>query len=142
LTTNRRKNLIGFTILIFVGAFIYFMAYKEDKALAANKKITIGRVYETATYYQNPNSVFVKYTYALNGKEYKGQTSLVSEHKYDDCQFLRTVLVGKTFPVIYDSLDYDNSKILLAKRDYERYGIKRVDTLNYFYHIVDSIQKN
>ncbi len=121
-------------------AFGIYMAFREDKNLVSNKKEAVGTVYETATYYQNANSVFIKFVYVLDNKQYQGQTSIISNHKYDHCSFLRKVLVGHNFPIIYDSLDFENSKILLSKKDYERYKITRPDSLNSYYHSVDSIQ--
>jgi hypothetical protein len=116
------------------------MAYREDKGLKSNKTITTGTVYETTTYYQNPNSVFIKYRYIIDNKQFNGQSSIVSNHKYDDCKFLRQILLGHSFPIIYDSTDFDNSKILLSKKDYERYNVSRPDTLSSFYNTIDSLQ--
>jgi hypothetical protein len=115
LTKTRKRNIIGFFILVAFVAFGYFMAYREDKGLKSNKTITTGTVYETTTYYQNPNSVFIKYRYIIDNKQFNGQSSIVSNHKYDDCKFLRQILLGHSFPIIYDSTDFDSSKILLSK---------------------------
>jgi hypothetical protein len=116
------------------------MAYKEDKGLKKNKTITNGTVYETATYYQSPGLVFIKYHYFIDKKQFNGQSSIPSNHKHDDCRYLRKILTGYSFPVIYDSTNFGNSKILLTKKDYAKYNVIRPDSLTHFYNKIDNLQ--
>lgn len=116
------------------------MAYRENINLKSNKKLAVGTVYETSTYYNSPNLVFIKFYYTVDNTKYYGQSGIKSNNKHYDCLYLRKVLVGHTFSVIYDSLNYDNCKILLSKKDFERYNMNRTDSLNRFYQIIDSIQ--
>jgi hypothetical protein len=136
----RNQNLIGFLFFVLLVTFVFFMAYKEDKGLRVHKKITQGTVYEITTYRSNGRSVFIKYHFVIDNKEFNGQSSISSNHKFDDCKYLRHILIGYSFPIIYDSTDFDNSIILLSKSDYQRFNVIRSDTLNYFNNIVDSLQ--
>jgi hypothetical protein len=115
------------------------MAYREEKNLLKHKTFTVGTVKDIATYYQNGGQVFIKYEFKVVERIYDGQTSIVSKNKYNDRNFLKTVLIKRTFPVVFDSSDPDNSKILLAKDDYRKFNIKRPDSLSKYFIIIDSI---
>jgi hypothetical protein len=137
---TKRQNIIGLLIFGLVVTFGLFMAYIEDKGLKTNKTIIKGTVYEITTYYNSPGTVFIKYHYFIGNKQFNGQSSIASNSKYDDRKYLSQMLIGFSFPVIYDSTDFDNSRILLSKKDYEKYEVGRPDTLARFYYIIDSIQ--
>ena len=115
------------------------MAYREENNLLSHRRFAIGTIKEIVTYYQNSGKVFIKYDFKLKQRIYNGQTSVVSKNKYKDRDFLKALLINKNFPIVFDSLDPNNSKILLAKKDYENFSIKRPDSLKKYFLIVDSI---
>ena len=88
---------------------------------------------------RNSSDVFVKYKFKVREKDFTDKTGIWSSNIDIASKYLRSILVGKTFPVLFDSLDPPNSKILLEKKEYNKFGIERPDSLVDYFIVIDSI---
>ena len=110
-------------IVIFLGVMCYFgMKYREKKnVLKETKVIVTGQIYKTGILQFGDLSV--DYKYVVDGEEFKGSTGLGLSAQYGD------LVLGKYFPVVFSSLDTNNSDILIQPSDFERYNIPIPDSL-------------
>ena len=116
------------------------MTYKEQKNLFNHKSITTAIVTQVERQ-RNSSDKFVRYKFRAREINYTGLiiTGILSSDRTEDARHLRRILIGKPFPVLFDSLDPDNNKLLLEKEEYTKFSIKRPDSLRQYFVIIDSI---
>lgn len=125
--TEKRKNIIGFTILFLAVGIGLSIAYSENKSLAYHTRVTTGKITEL-TSFSKSLEVFVRFKYVIGEKQYEGLRSLPLTEKDKHLIPLNKLLLNKTFHVVYDSTQFKNSEILLSNKQYKKYDIKLTDS--------------
>ena len=127
---NKKFQILFFLLFIWL---IFYGIY-EIESLEKRKKITIGKITGTKnskgtliTYSYKIDSVSYRKKYRIGYSDFEG-TSRSDPFSYND---VHKYLLNKKFPVIYDSLDFFNSDILILEKDFIRYKLPYPDSLNW-----------
>lgn len=120
---NRSKNSIRAVILgCFVVVFIigYRLMIKRDKSLTEHYKTTTAIIKEVDFH---KSAFLIFYKFYANHKETNYNTRLFVDNL--SLKKLRSLFVGNDkFIVAYDSLNFDNSKLLLTEKEYEDFKLE------------------
>ena len=133
---SKNKNTIQSVlaaILIMGGILVYyhFKANNFKQKILANKDLTEGRVIKCE--YLNKHNYVVDYTFqTLNNETVYGY---VNGGEY---RSLRNVIIGKVFPIVYDSTYPKRNAILIFPNSFKRYEIKFPDSLNWVLSYLDN----
>jgi hypothetical protein len=127
--------------LLVVAGIIYSSISESNKvnAIKAHPKQTTAKVFDkfipevtsstvTTVKYQSR----YKYEFEVNGKKITG----LSERYFFPIEN-QDALMGKTFPIIYDENDPENSSILILKRDFAEFNLTQPDSLKPFEQLLD-----
>ncbi|MBO9199526.1 MULTISPECIES: hypothetical protein [Niastella] len=135
---KRREKAAWYFAVFIIGAFIITYYYSEKKAgeLNANKAIGTGFITGMDMVFKG-RGIFVKYVFEVKGDFVKDHTIIPIES--DQLELLSKNLIGGQYPVIYNALDKSNSKILLFKEEFMKYGLDVPDSLHYIFHLLDSL---
>lgn len=119
-------------VIIIGGILIYYHFQAKDfkSKILANKSITTGTVIKCE--YINKQNYVVDYSFEtkdnetifgyVNGKEY-GR--------------LKSLIVGKFFPLVYDSLNPRTNAILILPNSFKRYEVDFPDSLRWIAYYFD-----
>ncbi|TXI33823.1 MAG: hypothetical protein E6Q58_02235 [Niabella sp.] len=116
--------LVVIIILGGILVFYHFQAKDFKTKILANKAITVGKVINCQ--YRNKQNYVVEYTFETKNKEV--QFGYVNGKEYGR---LRSIIVGKTFPLVYDSINSKTNAILIFPNSFEKYGINFPDSLKW-----------
>lgn len=121
---DNANRLVPFVVVI---AFVILISRSKDATnrLRNNKSFTTGEVTSFTRRVKGSGGDFI-FTYWINGVSYSG-FSVVFNIDLNKGH----LLVGKKFPVIYDSTDLENSAILITESDYLYYKISIPDSLDW-----------
>lgn len=135
-----KKGALYFTVFM-IGAFIIIYNYSEKKReeLNANKAIGKGLITGMDMVHKG-RGIFVKYVFEVKGDLIKDHIMIPIES--NQLEILSKNLIGKGYPVIYDSLDKSNNKMLLFKEEFMHYELDVPDSLHYIFHLLDSLRYN
>lgn len=128
--SSKMKNAL---ILFFVMAIVVFYSVSIIKKKSDRKKIYQSYKFNTATIlkvkFPFQGVDYILYSYYVNGILYKGTYQLGTRRD----QFQYHKLIGENWPMVYDTTDFDNSKLLLVKQDYNGFDIdqKHIKYINF-----------
>lgn len=96
--------------------------YKEIKE---NKKITYGRIVGYSRHYRS-YAFYPEYTFIVNGNNFTGESSgaPINLNYWNNYN-------GKIFPVVYSSKNPQKCIMLIRPKDFEEWGLKFPDSLNW-----------
>jgi len=135
-----KKGALYFVVFM-IGAFIITYYYSENKREELNANKAIGKGLITGMDMVHKGSgIFVKYVFEVKGDFVKDQ--IIIPIKSNQLEILSEDLIGREYPVIYDSLDKSNNKMLLFKEEFMHYGLAVPDSLRYIFHLLDSLRYN
>jgi hypothetical protein len=124
------KNFLGINfkalgiISIVLLPLIFYSLFKRGN-LKKNKKTTIGIVLDYN--YSDEFSSWLIYKYNVNKIEYKNEATCFITYRA-----LQKLIKHKiSYLVLYDSLNPQNSAILISHEDYDSYTIPFPDSMNY-----------
>ncbi len=75
-------------------------------------------------------SVWIEYEYLVDGK------TIAHKKKYHFKVDQQNYFVGKTFPVIYNKIDSDDSRLLIIASEYEEFDLVQPDSLKMYNDII------
>jgi ABC-type glucose/galactose transport system permease subunit len=123
--TEVQKGKIAIAVIIaLIGILIIYNKYSSS-SLGKNFVIVNGIV--TAAKVLNKVGQDAYYSFSINGKYYDGSQPLPKFKNVED----RFVLEGKMFPVVVDSTNYSNNKMLFDSLSFTRYGLEYPDSLKW-----------
>lgn len=125
---KRNKKITG---IIFIGLVFIWLAWNLFKTyqFKHNYSFVNGRVTRIdGPGWKSSGDYAVLYEYLINGKKYTGNNN------YNFCgdlnfESIRTLLQGKTFPILYSDKDKNQSILILTKANAEKYNYKMLDSL-------------
>ena len=122
---QKRKTIkyLPFIFLVILVILIYRHLILENR-LKNNYKVSFGTVYKNLREGKG-DGVIVHYQFRVFSKVYKGARTFQALH--NDA----SILLERTFPVIYDTNNIENCDILIQKRDFDKYEIPYPDSLNW-----------
>ncbi|MCS3797974.1 hypothetical protein [Niastella sp. OAS944] len=135
---KRSEKAVLYFVVFMIGAFIIIYNYSEKKAreLNANKAIGKGSITGMDMVHKG-RGIFVKYVFEVKGDFVKDKAIIPIES--NQLEMLSKNLIGREFPVIYDTLNKTNNKILFFKEEFMSYGLDVPDSLHYIFHLLDSL---
>ena len=119
-----KDHPLFFVTLAGVGIlFFFFIAKKEDRKLNDNKVITNGLVTD---YRFNKAGVDFEFEFYILQKRYINSTTFGGL-----CHKLIGEVRGRSFPVIYERGNPENSRLLITEKSFRRFDIGMPDSLNW-----------
>ena len=125
---NRRRRLINTLFVVSALSCIAFLmihSLVKTSELKNDNILTKGTIIGTFSNHRNTGGGF-EFVFSVNGIRYEGSTAY-PQLSPNFCKRL----IGKTFPVVYSSKDFTNSKVLILRHYFERYGQIQPDTLKW-----------
>lgn len=119
--------LIGF---LLISAMLFFSSRKKEKKtsqIMATMKISSG--YVNSLNSCTKCALTYNYIFTVHGTTYTGISG--SSNIQDEYHYLNQVCLYKSFPVAYDSLRPENSKLLITPADFEAFNIPFPDSLTW-----------
>lgn len=120
-------------------AYSSFAGNKKIKNIKANPKQTIAKVFDRFIPQVTSSGIKkvkyqtrYKYEFEANGKKY----SALSD-RYNFYIENQDALMNKTFPVIYDEKNPENSYILILQKDFSIFDLTQPDSLKHFEEILN-----
>jgi hypothetical protein len=112
--------------LCFATFGVLFLREKvKENRLHTRKLITSCQVIQFSTSYKR-SGVRVNFVYVINGKQYGKNDMGVSVSKPAG-----NLLVNTRFPVVLDSTDFSNCRILVTPRDFDHFNLPFPDSLEW-----------
>lgn len=135
---KRSEKAVLYFVVFIIGAFLIVYNYSRKKAekLNANKAIGKGSITGMDMVHKG-RGIFVNYVFEVKGDFVKDKAIIPIES--NQLEMLSKNLIGREFPVIYDTLDKSNNKMLFFKEEYMNYGLDVPDSLYYIFHLLDSL---
>ena len=132
---NKKFQILFF--IFFLCAFLY--GIKERDNLKKRKKVTIGTITGTKfvkgkyiTYSYAIDTITFRRKYKIGYSTFEGMSrTTISDGIVDK------YLMNRQFPVVYDSLDFFKSDILISESDFLYYKIPYPDSLNWAIAILE-----
>ncbi|UTA68699.1 hypothetical protein [Emticicia sp. 21SJ11W-3] len=118
-------NIIGISFLII----ICVIGYTQLLNLEKRKKIAIGTITGTKLI----RGLYITYSYKIDSEIYSGLTTAYGISNSNIYKYL----VGKKFPIVYDSLDYYQSHILILENEFKSLKLDYPDSLKW---VCDSLK--
>ena len=117
----RKKILYGviFLIIVLLGLTI---AMLREKRLLKNYRIANAIVTGAVNKRNSGKGFFLEYKFNLSEKYYYGNQKLVCPFKHKD--EVASFLVGKEVNIAYDTLNPNNSRLLLTKKDFDKFKLR------------------
>lgn len=122
------KIAILILIAILLGLGIY--SNVRENSLKHNKAFGNAIVYEIVT--GGKSGPLARFGFVYDGKVYKSTYS-IPELKFKTD---KNKLLGKWFPVVYDTINPDNNRLIMTMSDFQNYQLKFPDSLNWVQSIV------
>lgn len=112
---------------VFVGALVCGVAYSllNENKLKQHYALTDGVVLKFVPYSRSPG-VSIEYSYQVNGKLYHGSSGYANLFSSG-----RDSILGKHFPVAYDTTDAKNYRMLITTKDFKAFSIPFPDSLEW-----------
>jgi len=140
MTLTVKIILITMGLLVVVGIIYSSITNnKKAKAIKANPKQTIARIFDkfipqvtSSTVTKVKYQTRYKYEFEVNGKKITGLTE-----RYNFYIENQDAIMGKTFPVIYDEKNPENSCILILERDFTEFNLTQPDSLKPYEQILN-----
>ncbi|HTA28422.1 MAG TPA: hypothetical protein VK809_11570 [Bacteroidia bacterium] len=133
-----QSRTYNITMATFLGALIsgvilfnVHISKTTTESLNKHKGFTVGYIYEyeltTGVDYVN----YIKFRYLVKNKIYKNYNGAPSSNG------LGYEFVNKTFPVVFDTVEPANSRILIFPSDYKGLGMSFPDSLNWVIQLME-----
>ncbi len=112
-------------VIIILIALIYFYSRHLHSSLIKNGILIQGETFSIT--HPGKHGPQLNFTYQVNGKHYESSAPLPRLNNDDEAY----VLVNKTFPLVVDTTDIRNTKMLFDSISIINYGFKYPDTLRW-----------
>jgi len=119
--TSKAPAYLCFTVF----GILFFREKVKENRLHTRKLIVSGEVTQFSTSYKG-SGVRVNFVYVINGKEYRKNDAGVSVSKPAG-----NLLVNMRFPVVVDSTDFTNSRILVTPGAFDHFNLPFPDSLEW-----------
>ncbi|MBK9719849.1 MAG: hypothetical protein IPQ02_07625 [Saprospiraceae bacterium] len=122
---SKTNKIILATLFVFLFILWGYVrrCYLENKILN-NKKFSICKVIECSKGIRAAQTS-IDYCFLLNGKEIYSSESIGASNF-----ILCSCIIDKKYNIVFDSLNPSNSKILLKRSDFYKFGLEPPDTLD------------
>lgn len=114
---ENNSKLIG--LLLIITFFIGFTLYqnKKEDLITKRAKITSGLIYSfsTSESYKGGGASFINYKYYFDTKEFKSKDNFSNNQTFHKRIRLSEPIIGKFYPVEYDSLNPKESRIIITE---------------------------
>lgn len=131
-----KKIAVPIIVALLIGIVLLYSSRnrntKAEKILSAKK---IGSAYITSLNSCTKCALTYNYVFRNNGIDYNGTSA--SSHHTDEYHYLGNTCLHRSFPVVYDSLHPEISKILITPTDFKKYNIPFPDSLNWVKQYVE-----
>lgn len=131
----KNKTVIGVALFIAVLLVFVLIALYQKRQLKNNFPIATGRIYELGNSYKSGSRIFFKFTFEVNNRSFKGNTSIHCDRK--NKSLFSTMLVNGQMPVVYEKDNPDNCEMLFLKSSFKKY---KTEIPNDIITTVDSIE--
>ena len=121
---NKVAKTLPYLFFVLLG-LLYIRGQTRDRSLQKHKFITTGEVIYFSRDYRGTGGSF-DFVYVVNGRRYKKSSSYPSVDKSEGYRF-----VGRRFPVVVDSTNFRNSRILLTSKAFSNYDLPLPDSLEW-----------
>lgn len=119
-TMNKIKAVTVIIISIIIISIFAVPYFKEKEAsLRKNYKVHFATIVDIK--YPLRSSDHIVYVYSVNGISYTGIYGLKDEKNRTKYK----MLINKDWPIVYDSTNFENSKLLLDSDDYKGFEIDK-----------------
>lgn len=120
-----RRGWIAIAV-IAIALFGFYLFYEySDASLKKKFILTKGVVSDTKDLYKAGEQVY--YVFYINGKYYDGTQPMPKLKNSKD----RFILEGKIFPVVVDTTNYSNNRMLFDSVSFVYYGLQYPDSLEW-----------
>jgi hypothetical protein len=120
---NKKQNLALLIVIVIVVFFLFKKDVMLKKKLAINGIMTNAIVDSTNEGYKT--GTYVIYHFFLKEKMYTNETKIFLNYKY------HTLLLNRSFPLIYLPENPDKNSILILPEDFKYYRLAFPDSLNW-----------
>ena len=115
---------IGFSVMVIIGVVVTLYSSSQKRELFQNKKMSTGIISKYEPEGKSTTDEFV-YQFNLNGFLFYGHHRGTWPNGGVD------KFINKAFPVVYDSLNPNNSNMLMNDKDFIEYNIPFPDSLKW-----------
>ena len=122
-----KNTLIFFSIFAITVIVIYYSYKIRDSNIKKNEAFTTGLI--TNYRRSNKGGSTIDYEYTIGNKKFKdskGYGNIIDRYS--------NILIGKSFPVIYNSNKLNSNNILLTRDDFKQYNLTFPDSLSWVMH--------
>jgi hypothetical protein len=123
--TEVQKGYIA--IAVIIGIIVALVIYNKFSTSSLNKNFIVVNGVVTAAKVLNKVGQDAYYTFLIDGKYYDGSQPLPKFKNVED----RFVLEGKMFPVVVDTTNYANNRMLFDSLSFVQYGLQYPDSLKW-----------
>jgi hypothetical protein len=124
--SSRDAGLIGLGVMIFFSIYLTVRYNRRLERIKDNPGWSTCYVYNSVDRGGKYPGVTLFYNYSINGVEYK-DSELFTKLRKGNTQYF----IGKTFPLVYSKNDFKNNKILVIRKDFERFDVDFPDSLKW-----------
>lgn len=118
----KKKNVIGVSCIIGVLLVLFLIGVYQKRRLKNNFAMANGRIYELGNSYKSGNRIFFKFTFEIDNRYFRGNTSIHCDR--DNKSLFSTMLVNREMPVVYQKDYPDNCEMLFLKSSFQKYKIE------------------
>ena len=116
---------------------MYFSTQSDEKSLTHNKVVSYGLIKDVEDFPRG-SGIYIYYEFKVNDSTYKTRDQVFIES--DNINLVKTIVLEKYLPIVYDSTNIENSEMLFSKKEYESFGLIRHDSLDNIYLRLDSLR--
>jgi hypothetical protein len=124
------KNILGLCIFAGFAILVYVYCSYLDNRVRNHHLITKGKIEDYHILNGRTRSIDIEFAYYINGEIIEGGKNSYSLGTFSDAT-LENVLVGRKFPVVYDSNNISNARMLILKSDFDKYDVPFPDSVKW-----------
>jgi hypothetical protein len=124
---SRLTNLLLICLILFIIS-LYFGSKVKYKPLL-HQRVGVCRII-TYNYGVKSTSDYVTYSYKYGNEKYTGR------YHNTNCDF--SEMLGKKIPIIFDSLNPSDAKVLMVPSDYRKAGMQFPDSMKWILAVCDT----
>lgn len=129
------SRFIAIGIVILLITWIFIRSDRRERSLKKNGILFSGKITDVIPFPRG-SGIYLKYDYTIGDSKYSDKVRLFIESK--NVRFLKPILIGVQFPLLYDSVG-SNNQLLIRNADYKYWGYRRPDSLTMFFKLFDSL---
>lgn len=137
------KHKKHFDILIFLilmsllFVYIWISVNNSERNLKNHMTLATARITDVEVVLRG-DGLWLEYEFSIQSRVVKNKKRIFCKSEYRDS--IKKELVNKKLPILYDSTDNSNNELPITLKEYSRYGIKRPDSLNNIFIMLDNLK--